>query len=147
MLQTLLVDGYSEVTNMNLTGIVTVINIIDEDNEVIQCTKVQKVHIEKTNQLVLSGVQVADSDNFIVYYGERKSKSSRMRVPANIFTANPTADTFAFRKGDYIAEGDVNIVSFEQLNEGKQKLGNIYEIVSVSEYLFGSLANIQVTCR
>ena len=147
MLQTLLVDGYSEVIHMNLTGIATVINIIDEDTEQIQCTKVQKVHIEKTNQVVLNGVQVADSDNFILYYGENKSKASRQRVSASEFTANPTSDIFAFRKGDYIADGDINISSFAELNEAKQKLGNIYEITSVSEYLFGRLANIQVNAK
>lgn len=132
---------------MKLTDTVTVINIVDEDLEQIQCTKVSQVHIEKVNQQVLNGVQISDNDSLVVYFSTKKSKATRLMVSANEFTAHPEADTYSFRKGDYIAVGDVNITSFTELNEGKQKLGNIYEISSVAEYLFGHLSNIQVTAN
>lgn len=104
--------------------------------------------VEKNNQVAVSGSTLVNQDVVTVYFGLKKSDATRERVSAADFTADPT-DTgiFAFRKGDFIVEGDRNFNDIEEVNQAKQQLGTVYEIISVQEYLFGSLANITITCR
>lgn len=133
---------------MNLRDTVTVINIINEEEGTVRCTKVSKCLVEKNNQVAVSGSTLVNQDVVTVYFGLKKSDATRERVSAADFTADPTDNgIFAFRKGDFIVEGDRNFNDIEEVNQAKQQLGTVYEIISVQEYLFGSLANITITCR
>lgn len=133
---------------LKLNDIITVINIIDEDDGTVRCTKCTGVHVEKTNQVALSGSNLINQDIVSVYYGTKRSKSSRELISEADFTADPTdVGTFTFRKGDYVINGDIQVLSVEDLNTRKQKCGDVYEIISVAQYTFGNLPNIQLTCK
>ena len=134
---------------LKLNDIITVVNIIDEDDGTVRCTKCTGVHLEKTNQVAVSGSNLINQDVVSVYYGiKNRSKASRELISEVDFTANPLDEgTFTFRKGDFIIQGDIQVLSVEELNTRKQKCGDVYEIISVAQHTFGNLPNIQLTCK
>lgn len=128
---------------------VTVFNILNtEDGDVITKAVIDTALFVKREGTSRNKLGLADADAVVVTIPRARVIESGYLNPFEFdqLTEETAQGKFTFKKGDYIAFGDVDLGGLD-VDEFKNRYGNLYDITGVSDFNYGRLAHFRITAK